>query len=168
MLCQNCKKNDATTHLKRIINGEAAEIHLCGECAKNLGVAGVLPGLSSFSEIFGGILVSADTKKTSDKLLCCEVCGFTFDDIAKTGRPGCPNCYRVFDRRLRPALIKIHGRTVHMGKKPSFSAEKPLRATEIKTAMLEKELKAAEAAHDFEKILSIKAQIRAVKENQGE
>ena len=31
MLCQNCGKYEATTHVKRIINGESAEAHLYGE-----------------------------------------------------------------------------------------------------------------------------------------
>ena len=37
MLCQNCGKYEATTHVKRIINGESAEAHLCGDCAHALG-----------------------------------------------------------------------------------------------------------------------------------
>ncbi len=37
MLCQNCSKAQATTHIKRIINGEATEQHLCAACAKKLG-----------------------------------------------------------------------------------------------------------------------------------
>lgn len=34
MLCQNCGKNEATTHIKQIVNGDMAESHLCAECAK--------------------------------------------------------------------------------------------------------------------------------------
>lgn len=36
MLCQNCKKHEATTHIKRIVNGESTEAHLCADCAKAL------------------------------------------------------------------------------------------------------------------------------------
>ena len=44
MLCQNCGKYEATTHVKRIINGESAEAHLCSDCAKALG----------YNDVFGG------------------------------------------------------------------------------------------------------------------
>mgnify|MGYP003506214751 CR=1 FL=1 len=37
MLCQNCNKNEANMHMKRIINGRAAEVHLCSDCARSLG-----------------------------------------------------------------------------------------------------------------------------------
>jgi len=33
MLCDNCKKNSATVHLKGITNGMKAELHLCQECS---------------------------------------------------------------------------------------------------------------------------------------
>ena len=38
MLCQHCKKNQANTHIKRVINGEKTEMDLCSECAAKLGV----------------------------------------------------------------------------------------------------------------------------------
>ena len=44
MLCQNCGKYEATTHVKKIINGESAEAHLCSDCAKALG----------YNDVFGG------------------------------------------------------------------------------------------------------------------
>ena len=58
MLCQYCKKNEATTHIKRVINGEATESHLCHRCAETAGVGDFfddfslnLPGF--FSSFFG-------------------------------------------------------------------------------------------------------------------
>ena len=41
MLCQNCGKNEATTHIKQVINGDTAERHLCSECAEHLGYGDV-------------------------------------------------------------------------------------------------------------------------------
>ena len=43
MLCQNCGKYEATTHIKRIVNGEATEAHLCSDCARALGYDSVFP-----------------------------------------------------------------------------------------------------------------------------
>ena len=38
MRCQHCNQNEATTFIKRNINGHKEELHLCSECAKELGV----------------------------------------------------------------------------------------------------------------------------------
>ena len=34
MLCDNCQKNEATIHIKRVVEGKVRAIHLCAECAK--------------------------------------------------------------------------------------------------------------------------------------
>lgn len=34
MLCEECGKNQATVHMKKIINNHVNESHLCEECAK--------------------------------------------------------------------------------------------------------------------------------------
>ena len=53
MLCQNCSKREATTHIKRVVNGEATEAHLCAECAKKLGYDGFFDDFSlSIPNIF--------------------------------------------------------------------------------------------------------------------
>jgi len=36
MLCDNCKKNNATLHLKGITNGMKAELNLCQECSAGM------------------------------------------------------------------------------------------------------------------------------------
>lgn len=36
MLCQRCKKREATYHSKTIINGMVSEEHLCSNCAKHI------------------------------------------------------------------------------------------------------------------------------------
>ena len=116
MLCQNCKRNDAAVHLKRIVNGESAEIHLCGICASAFGAADSGMGFSPFGELFGGVIASSAAGRISNKVIRCETCGFTFDDISKTGFPGCPDCYRAFSQKMRPIIQKIHGRAVYKGK----------------------------------------------------
>ena len=35
MLCDKCKKNNATIHTSYNINGEVYESHLCADCAKD-------------------------------------------------------------------------------------------------------------------------------------
>ena len=60
MLCQNCGRNEATTHIKRVINGATSENHLCAECAGSLGYGDMFSGLGfSFGELLGGFLGEA-------------------------------------------------------------------------------------------------------------
>jgi len=40
MLCQNCRKRQATVHVTRIMNGRRVEQHLCSHCAMDLGILG--------------------------------------------------------------------------------------------------------------------------------
>ena len=166
MLCQNCQKNDATTHLKRIINGEAAEIHLCAECAARLGVADVFPGIGSpFAGILGGMFASPDIRHVSSKVLRCDTCSFSFEDIARTGRPGCPDCYRVFGEKLRPALQKLHGRAVHVGKIPKAAGDDIKR--EHKIELLKEKLNQAIDEQNFERAAQLRDEIRTLMKEQG-
>ena len=44
MLCQSCGKNQANTHIKRIINGELTEYMLCEKCAAKMGYSNIFEG----------------------------------------------------------------------------------------------------------------------------
>jgi hypothetical protein len=53
MLCQNCERNEATTHIKKVVNGETAETHLCADCAAHLGYGDFFSGFGlNLGEIF--------------------------------------------------------------------------------------------------------------------
>ena len=119
MLCQNCGKNEATTHIKRVVNGEATENHLCHSCAENLGFDDFfddfslnLPGI--FSSFFGDSMFALG----ESRLERCEKCGSRFDDIVKTGYVGCADCYEKFYSKLLPSIQRIHGKAKHAGKVP--------------------------------------------------
>ena len=60
MLCQNCKKNEATMHIKRVINGEATESHLCHNCAQSMNVGGFF---DDFSLNLPGFFLEKDSTK---------------------------------------------------------------------------------------------------------
>ena len=60
MLCQNCGKNEATTHIKQVINGDTAERHLCSDCAEHLGYGDAFSGfgfaVAAHTLLYGGAL----------------------------------------------------------------------------------------------------------------
>ena len=60
MLCQNCGKNEATTHIKQVINGDTAERHLCSECAEHLGYGDAFSGFGfDVAGLFGNFFGDA-------------------------------------------------------------------------------------------------------------
>ena len=116
MKCDKCTKK-ATVHLTEIVDGKVMEMHLCEECAREqsshmeqqFGLADLLAGLTDF-----GKQVPEVQKDGS----ACPKCGLTYEDFRKFGRFGCADCYIAFKTQLKTLLKKIHGSSVHLGKKP--------------------------------------------------
>jgi len=119
MLCQNCMKNEANTHIKKTVNGETQESFLCFECYTKLGHGGLNEGFSLgfgnlINQFFGvGFLLSPRSQAQR-----CPKCGNTYEIIAKKGKIGCEKCYEVFYEDMKFSLQKIHGKVRHAGKKP--------------------------------------------------
>jgi protein arginine kinase activator len=70
----------------------------------------------------------------------CRGCGFTFLDYKKTGKLGCPECYRYLRSSLDSVVVNYHGEKRHVGKIP-------LNYIEMKTparALFDKSVKVAE------------------------
>lgn len=161
MLCQNCGRNEATTHIKRIVDGESTELHLCSSCAQHLGYAGLFGG-------FGGGIGSLLTRFFPEAVLPsaeeserCPGCGATFDEIVRTGNMGCAECYDVFYDKLKPSLSRIHGRATHVGKTSSTRDDRMERRAEIRR--LEEERNAAVEAEEYEKAAVLRDRIRELR-----
>lgn len=164
MLCQNCKRNDASVHIKRIVSGESAEIHLCTSCAVSMGLSDSAVSFSPVKDVFGNIFSSADLKPVN-RLIRCETCGFSFEDVMNTGGLGCPDCYRVFSAKLRPVLGKIHGRAAFKGKIPVSKNEINLREKKIEA--LKERLTAAINEQEFELAAVLRDEIKKLAEGES-
>ena len=118
MLCDICKKREASVHLTEIINEEVTELHLCETCAKSKGaqmqqhfsIADFLSGLVDFP--------AEEAKKQERIKVKCPACGMSYSDFKRLGRLGCSSCYESFKRAIYPLLKRIHGSTRHVGKQP--------------------------------------------------
>jgi protein arginine kinase activator len=120
VICQNCNKNEANMHMKRIINGRAAEVHLCTDCARSLGYA---EAFGSFG--FGGLLTEILSKgELGAGAMRCPFCGKSFEEIANDGKMGCAECYNVFYDKLLPSLARIHGKASYEGANPRKGSSK--------------------------------------------
>ena len=117
MLCDKCNKADATIHFTEIIKDLKSEIHICEQCARNMGLNSKL---SDFSETVTEIISFIDINETDDanSIITCNTCGSSIIDYKKTGKLGCPDCYRYLDDTLRPVIFGYHGNKKYAGKVP--------------------------------------------------
>lgn len=164
MLCENCGKREATTHIKHVENGESRQLDLCSECASNLGYDDIFGGFGfNLSELFTNFF-GDNTASLPDKTVRCDRCGSSFNDIVKTGKVGCAECYRTFYNKLLPSVRQIHGKVSHLGKKPDNLREikKPTKQDIIER--LNGEMKSAVEAQNFEQAAILRDRINQLKE----
>lgn len=177
MLCQLCKTKQANTHIKNVVNGELTEMNLCSECAAKQGYGNMF-NLNHFFDI--GSLMSGFMGEAANTALApekrCPNCGITFAQISKGGRVGCAKCYDVFYDRLLPSIKRIHGNTIHTGKKlrkpqlQSGTSEEVVSAEENKQSeldVLNSQMQAAVKNQEFEKAAQLRDRINELKANQG-
>lgn len=92
--------------------------------------------------------------KTKMPVKTCSVCGYTLQDISKTGRIGCAKCYDCFREELKKLLLNYHGSTQHIGKKPK--GQIPVRTVQ----QMELELKEAIKKEDYELAAKLRDEIK--------
>ncbi len=117
MLCEKCGKNNATTHIRTVVNGVVREINLCGYCAAEEGYTSA--GHNSLAGMLASMLGDTAGLGITAKAVKCPVCGAKFSDIAENGKVGCAECYKTFNKELLPYLKRVHGSTKHSGKIPN-------------------------------------------------
>lgn len=134
MLCENCHQNEASIHYTEIINGAKREHYLCMECARKLNFSG-LGDMSDtefpFVRLLTGLLsAGGGGKELEDSPMmhvCCPGCGMSFDEFTMVGKFGCAECYGVFAPLIEDNMKRIHGDSVHRGKKyKSGSGDMPV------------------------------------------
>ena len=161
MVCQQCKKHPATTHIKRTVNGDTTEMYVCSSCAAKQGVD-VFAGATSVGNLFGG-LFAAPSLRDPDERERCRSCQKSFREIVQSGIVGCPDCYIQFFDRLQPSIQRVHGKTVHVGKIAAVGGSSIRKKREL--AQLKEELKKALALQEYERCAQLRDQI---KEMEGE
>jgi len=168
MKCQKCKVNDATTHIKRIVNGKYTEYILCADCAHEMGFDNVLD--TSMPDMFGGFIKSifSAALPSRSQATRCPVCASSYGDIKNTGKVGCAACYEIFYDELLPSVKGIHGNTQHCGKvsKTYLDTEGDVENVESEPTLesLKAELEKAVKEQNFE----LAAELRdKIKEREG-
>jgi protein arginine kinase activator len=171
MECTFCPGNQATCHLTKLVNGNAVEVHVCEKCIPQIND----PNLEEF-DIWDSVAKLAKQKgKTdpsqsvepdpveisakslllaaaSEEAIACKACGFTTEDVRKTGRLGCPACYETFSELLQDVLNDCQKSLNHAGKVPG-------QLKNVRKKRLEEELQKAIKAERFEDAALLRDQL---------
>ena len=160
MMCQSCGKNEANTHIKKIINGKVEEYMLCNNCAKKMGYGSAFDNFNLNLDSFLGSFFTESMPKAQIKneSLRCKNCGLSFEDISSTGKVGCANCYTTFYDKLMPFIKRIHGNTNHSGKLAGTVSKSKKIENEINS--LKQELNKAIETQNFELAAELRDEIR--------
>ncbi len=157
MLCEKCKKNPATTHIRKSVNGVQEEWILCSHCAKEMGYN----QLSFFTGGLLGSLFSGElADKTAEDAIRCPFCGISFEEIARSGEVGCEDCYQNFRARLTPTIEKLHGKAGHLGKTPFEHPDEPAHKQDDTLSKLKEQLQQAIENQEFEQAAVLRDQIK--------
>ncbi len=156
MLCDKCKKNKATIHFTKIVNGKKIEMHLCKDCAReNTDINSGFPMENFLSDMFGEF-----TLKEPNTEYKCPNCGMTYEQFKRYGKFGCSECIDTFKDKIEPLIQNIHGHRRHKGKSPGHHVVKEKEMTEIEK--LRKELNEAVEAENYEKAAELRDEIKSL------
>jgi protein arginine kinase activator len=161
MQCSICKEKPATVHLTQIVGDKMQKLDLCEECAKAKGVND--PAGFALADLMLGLGASQEIEQAAGGIETkCPRCGFTQADFKKSGRLGCPECYKTFAEGLNGLLKTMHKGTRHIGKAPEALRASRENSDKLKT--LQKKLNKAIEAEDFEQAAQLRDEIRQMSE----
>jgi len=157
MLCSICKEKPATVHLTQIVGEKMQKLDLCEECAKAKGVND--PAGFALADLMLGLGASQEIEQAAGGMeLKCLRCGFSQADFKKSGRLGCPECYKTFAEGLEGLLKTMHKGTRHEGKVPE--ALRASREHSDRLKLLQKKLAKAIEQEKFEEAAQLRDEIK--------
>ena len=181
MECSFCPGNEATCHLTKIVNGKVIEVHVCEKCipqikdqnlidfdiwdvVSKLAKAKGMPDPAQALEVPETPEISAKSLMMSPQGLVtgsqrCGTCGFSGDDLRKTGRLGCPECYSVFSEMLGEVLNDCQKGVQHLGKVP-------VSMKGLRRKRLEEMLDQAVTSERFEEAAIIRDQLKVMEQEK--
>ena len=160
MLCEDCKKNQATVVITVTAGGEVTTRHLCAGCMKKMENSFAQGDVQGFLSSLLAMLTSEPKAPAKT----CSGCGLSYDEFQHTGKLGCAHCYQDFSEELRPLLFRIHGRNQHAGRIPA-GQEKTIQKQQCIEELRERMEKAV-ITENFEEAAALRDQIRALSEKR--
>ena len=160
MQCSVCKEKPATVFLTHIENDKMHKVNLCEDCAKTKGVND--PSGFALADIMLGLGAAQEVEQAVGTDLKCPRCGFSQADFKKSGRLGCPECYKTFAEGLGGLLKTMHKGTRHTGKAPEALRVSRENSDRLKT--LQKKLNKAIESENFEEAALLRDELKKINE----
>lgn len=162
MLCQLCKKRTANVQITQIVNNTKSVMYICNQCAKEKGQVdlGAALNLANFMSGIIGNTFSTQTQIEEEEEEKCEFCGMSFDDVKKTGKLGCSNCYKIYGEMFLPIIKRIHGSTIHRGRFPERVSGEIKATRELES--LKESLGKAIRLEEYEKAAELRDKIKFI------
>lgn len=167
MLCDVCKKNNASVHITKVVNGQKQETNVCDVCAKDvegfnlIGDMGMMTDFN-FSSIIGGLMDYINKTPSRIEDVNCKDCGMTLREFKQTGVLGCASCYKNLQSTVSSVVNRVQGRAEHKGKIPKKQGKEILNKKYI--LQLKEELQKAILEENFEKAAELRDKIRSLSE----
>lgn len=165
MLCDICKKNEATVHITKIVNGIKKDLNLCEKCAIENGELSFAPQIDfvspfSFQNILSGIMnyMNSANNTTESFDITCKNCGTSYREFKKTGFVGCSECYKEFSNILQPVIKRVQANLEHTGKVPKRAGKKIIDRRKL--VKLKQDLQKSIALEEYEKAAKIRDEIK--------
>ena len=159
MICDVCGERESVVKLFTTAGDSQTQQNLCERCAAERGVeisSAPKHPLGDFLQAVQLQLAVAPSETGR-----CAVCSGTLRDFRDTGRLGCPACYTSFETSLRELLRRVHGNSVHVGKR--YTAPEGDRPDAIvMLGELREQLRSAIDSEDFERAADLRDRIRVL------
>lgn len=166
MLCQSCHKKKATLSYTEIKAGQARHRMLCEECALSQGLLSPMESaISGLSDLLTQLMMELTDSGPARPELSCSRCGLSWSQFQKTGRLGCPGCYRDFSGKLEPLVQRIQHSDRHLGKTAKKSAAQ-LPAAGDQAVILKRQLIAAVEKEQFELAATLRDRLKVLESEQ--
>lgn len=164
MLCQVCKKREATIHVTNVEGSKVSAIHICRECAEERGFDELKKSNFAANDFVAGLFDTAFADQKIKAGDACPNCGTSYDTFQNVARLGCSECYEFFQKQLLPLLRGIHGNTRHAGKVPRRFGPQVSRRRQVRK--LQEELELAVQLEQYERAAVLRDEIRKLTENE--
>lgn len=173
MICDACKKNEATIHITKIINGVKHEMNLCAECAGKNEEFNIVPDMDmmspfSFQNILSGLMdyVNITSKNNKSVELVCKNCGANYREFKEKGLLGCSQCYENFKPTIMSVIKGVQSNVEHVGKIPRKSGRDLFQRKRM--VKLKEELQKAIAIEEYERAAELRDEIRKIEKDKLE
>lgn len=168
MKCDFCEKK-ATVFLTQLVDGEMKKVCLCDECAEEKGVTDPT-GFSLADTLMGGTapvpLPQPQQFAQDGSGHVCPTCGFSVEDLQKTRRFGCSDCYETFGDEVGQMLAGMHKGPEHVGKVPGGLMARQVLHRRLED--LRKSLDEAVSTEKFEVAAKLRDEIQSLEETKDE